>query len=287
MSDYVFDIPQGCGPTAPHLTSDGHIFSLEGHTVMAMPPGPVNIHTRQSPPILNILPYGGSRLHEFRYNGVDLLPRSPTGSQSIFYGGGDIELVCENPNWECLIEFEPDHLAGIAAERFDGTVPISDEIAFQRDPALSMLAHMTIEHLRSGPSDPLYVEGLAIAMTARTFANARNDVRNISANGTLTRIRRTIDYAEAHLDRSLSVAELAGVAAMSPSWFAQCFRVETGQPVHAFVRARRLERARTLLIDRRLSIQQVADACGFADLAHLTRAFKQRFGTTPGAMRER
>ncbi|MEM7730410.1 MAG: AraC family transcriptional regulator [Pseudomonadota bacterium] len=99
------------------------------------------------------------------------------------------------------------------------------------------------------------------------------------------RLRRAAEYAEAHLAEPLSIAELAAVAGMSPSWFRDCFRAATGMPVHGYVRERRLQRAHALLAGRRASIQQIAHECGFTDQSHLTRAFKCRFGVTPGEAR--
>jgi AraC-like DNA-binding protein len=39
------------------------------------------------------------------------------------------------------------------------------------------------------------------------------------------------------------------------------------------------------LDDRRLSLSDVAAACGFADQSHLTRVFTRMVGVTPGAWR--
>ena len=72
---------------------------------------------------------------------------------------------------------------------------------------------------------------------------------------------------------------------MSPSWFARAFRRATGAPVHAFVRERRLERARAMLVSD-MPLAEIARVCGFADQSHLTRAFRTRYGVTPGEARE-
>ena len=53
-----------------------------------------------------------------------------------------------------------------------------------------------------------------------------------------------MDYVDAHLDTPLTLAELAGVAALSTYHFARMFHTSFGEPPHAWVRARRIERAR-------------------------------------------
>jgi AraC family transcriptional regulator len=48
---------------------------------------------------------------------------------------------------------------------------------------------------------------------------------------------------------------------------------------------RRLDRARVLLKGD-LSLQQVADACGFADLSHFSHRFRDATGMPPGRYRQ-
>ncbi|WP_313462318.1 AraC family transcriptional regulator [Achromobacter sp.] len=56
-----------------------------------------------------------------------------------------------------------------------------------------------------------------------------------------------------------------------------------GLPPQAWLRNWRVARARTLLRDG-LPLAQAAQAVGFADQAHLTRVFKQVYGSTPGVL---
>jgi len=56
-----------------------------------------------------------------------------------------------------------------------------------------------------------------------------------------------------------------------------------GLPPQAWLRNWRVARARVLLRDG-LPLAQAAHAVGFADQAHLTRVFKQVYGSTPGVL---
>jgi AraC-like DNA-binding protein len=93
--------------------------------------------------------------------------------------------------------------------------------------------------------------------------------------------RRVIDYIEANLASDLQLAELSAMAGISRSHFARAFRNTVGMAPHAFVLQSRLARAVELLTPRTHSLKEVAARCGFADQAHLTRAFKSRFGHPP------
>jgi AraC family transcriptional regulator len=79
----------------------------------------------------------------------------------------------------------------------------------------------------------------------------------------------------------LRLVELSSVAGISRSHFARAFRNSAGMAPHAFVLQRRLARAVEWLTPRTLSMREVAARCGFADQAHLTRAFKSQFGYAP------
>ena len=81
-----------------------------------------------------------------------------------------------------------------------------------------------------------------------------------------------------------SLQELAQSVNLSPFHFARVFRQATGLPPHAWLKQRRLSRARELLKNDCLPFN-VAFALGFSDQSHLNRQFKQAYGVTPGEYR--
>jgi AraC family transcriptional regulator len=101
------------------------------------------------------------------------------------------------------------------------------------------------------------------------------------------RARRVMEYVETNLANDLRLVELSAVAGSSRSHFARAFRNTVGMAPHAFVLQRRLARAVDLLARRKLSMQEVADRCGFSDQAHLTRCFKSKFGHPPSLYAQR
>jgi AraC family transcriptional regulator len=92
------------------------------------------------------------------------------------------------------------------------------------------------------------------------------------------------EYVAAHLAGDLRLADLAAVANLSQYHFARQFRRSTGESLHQYVVARRLEAAWRLLEQGRNSVVEVAGLTGFADQSHLHRLFKARYGVTPGAV---
>jgi AraC-like DNA-binding protein len=80
---------------------------------------------------------------------------------------------------------------------------------------------------------------------------------------------------------SLNVASLCRRLAISRSTLHRLFEAEGG--VQAYIRERRLEAARAALADADNSeaIYAIAERLGFSDAAHLSRLFRERFGTSP------
>jgi transcriptional regulator GlxA family with amidase domain len=99
------------------------------------------------------------------------------------------------------------------------------------------------------------------------------------------RIQSVLSYAVGNLKSSLSVEELAEVAALSPRQFSRAFRTETGQSPAKAVEHLRVEAARVLIEQGRLSMDAIAEETGFADRERMRRAFLRRFGQSPQAIR--
>jgi AraC-like DNA-binding protein len=89
------------------------------------------------------------------------------------------------------------------------------------------------------------------------------------------------EYLAANVSQNVDLATLAGIAGLSRTHLIRAFKKVTGLPPHAFLIDRRVRLARKLLLDGE-ALAIVALGAGFADQAHMTRAFKARIGTTPG-----
>lgn len=81
-----------------------------------------------------------------------------------------------------------------------------------------------------------------------------------------------------------TLAELAGVACLSPYHFIRVFARHTGLTPHAWLMQLRARKARELL-RQGAPIAQAAASAGFADQSHLNRTFKRLLGYTPGQFR--
>ena len=99
------------------------------------------------------------------------------------------------------------------------------------------------------------------------------------------RLRRVLEFIHANLDRNIHLEELAETAGMSAFHFAKLFKLSTGKTPHQYLLQCRLERAKQLLRDPRVSLSEVSLQIGFADQSHLTTVFRRFVGVTPSKFR--
>lgn len=99
------------------------------------------------------------------------------------------------------------------------------------------------------------------------------------------RLRASCGWIERNLGGEISNAALAERAGMSVEAFIRWFKARTGRTPAAFVTERRVREACRRLAFGEESIEQVAEATGFANRHHFSRVFKQHAGCGPAEFR--
>ncbi|MEO1584240.1 MAG: GyrI-like domain-containing protein [Planctomycetota bacterium] len=92
---------------------------------------------------------------------------------------------------------------------------------------------------------------------------------------------------ERRLDDPPSLHELARVSHYSPHHFHHVFSAAIGEPVSAYIRRVRLERAASKLVHTDAPVHELAVQSGFESAEGFSRAFKAVFGASPAQFRER
>ncbi|HEY1140008.1 MAG TPA: AraC family transcriptional regulator [Lysobacter sp.] len=146
-----------------------------------------------------------------------------------------------------------------------------------RDPQIEQIGWLMQAEGREGyPSGRLFVDSLACALAARLLKLGAPNARVVDEGRAMPawRMRKLVDYIQAHLDEDLTLADLADVAGFSVSHFKVLFRNAAGMPAHRFVMHRRVERACELLAGGGSSTTQIALATGFAHPSHMARCIR-------------
>ena len=132
-------------------------------------------------------------------------------------------------------------------------------------------------------------QGLLMREIVADLLERHSDLRSRTVRRTLGgiapgRLRGVRDRVETDL-LSISVAEMAAEARLSPFHFAREFRRSVGESPWNYVISRRVVRAIGILGDRRLTLDQVAARSGFANSSHLCRHLQRRLDTTATGIR--
>ena len=100
-------------------------------------------------------------------------------------------------------------------------------------------------------------------------------------------IDEAIALISASSDESISVKVLAKHAGMSEVYFRKLFKSAIGVSPAKFMINCKTARAKELLSEDYLSLEEIAERCGFSSLSYFCRVFKSSTGMTPGEFRSK
>jgi AraC-like DNA-binding protein len=96
---------------------------------------------------------------------------------------------------------------------------------------------------------------------------------------------RAKDLADARYFEPLDVDRMAGAAGLSRAHFSRAFRRAFGEPPHAYLLTRRLERAAALLRTTDRSVTDICFSVGLQSVGSFTTSFTRTYGVSPAAYR--
>jgi AraC family transcriptional regulator len=212
---------------------------------------------------------------------------------SVFYDlRHDVEAYLEDP-----FDFIQFHVPRIFLDELagnHGVSPIGD-LNFQtgigvEDPIIASLSKIILPALdRSHEVSLLFVDHITMALCAHIgqrygggFAPFEADRGGLAPR----QLRRAQELIDSSLSGDISMSEIAQQCMLTPSYFSRQFKRSTGLTPVQWLQSRRVEKAKALLGNPKLSLSDIAAACGFADQSHFTRVFSQLTGSTPKAWRK-
>lgn len=247
-----------------------------------------------------------------RQTEVTTILRADHGAAVVRRGNGRMQNTAAVPGatWLCPVGVYEDciRITHDLPEVLHMYIPDAQFEAVARDHGLSWSGSQSIRY-EAGLQDPLIeqigrsllaeVEAetaagsilastLACSLAARLMSQFA-DVARAPPRGPTSldavRLRRVLEFIDAHLQDELRLADLARVVALSQFHFLRAFKTATGVAPYNYVSARRLELARRLLAEDRIPLVEVALTCKFSSQANFSRAFRRATGITPGSYR--
>jgi AraC-like DNA-binding protein len=141
------------------------------------------------------------------------------------------------------------------------------------------------DHIKGAASNPTNLHTRPRLDSIPTFLKLAQPTPQAHGGLSAGALHRVQEYVKAHLDDSVDLSMLAGVAGLSVHHFARQFKQTVGSTPHHYLTQKRVERAQQMLAQTDLSLSEIAYAAGFSDQSHLARHFRQMLGTTPREFR--
>ena len=227
---------------------------------------------------------------EHRYNGGQQRGKSFPGSFCLTPKGHPSAWRWNHPATVLTVYFFPSLLAQIGPET---SQPTSHCLGLRylfngQDPLIQQIGRSLHAELQAdeflGRS---YAESLIHTLVIHLLRNYSTlpPTRIFPLAGLTSRqLRHVKDHIQEHLGDDHSLVELAATLGLSPSYFSRQFKQSTSLSPHQYLIQCRVERAKSLLVEGRMVIAEIARQVGFADQSHLTRHFQRAFGVSPGAV---
>jgi AraC family transcriptional regulator len=194
--------------------------------------------------------------------------------------------IKEKSNYRFLsIELEPEYVLRISELEHLRSVVVAE--TWEYDHALTwQLAQAICEECESGARQGLLYSESAITLlvlhTVRQLSNCSHALKPFRRGGLAPNVlRRACEYMTSRLDADLSLSEVASISDLSPGHFSSAFRHSMGISPHAWLRRRRVDRAKDLLRSHDMSLVLIASAVGYANQSAFGVAFKKETGLTP------
>lgn len=172
-------------------------------------------------------------------------------------------------------------ITGVPAEDIKPQVLIGNPSTFTTTLAKKIRSHLTTDELSRH-----YVHSLSSVLLiemCRGIAGKRQQRRRSPLSD--AKFDMLLKYVDANLDSDLSIDHLASLVGASSDQLSRAFKRHVGETPHNYVIHRRLDAAREMLVNGTSTLAQIAYATGFSSQSHMTTAFRNVLGVTPGAIR--
>lgn len=96
-----------------------------------------------------------------------------------------------------------------------------------------------------------------------------------------TAFMHVLSYIRAHFKEQINNKSIAEALNYHPNYLSAVVKETTGMPLHSYITDFRLHQAAGLLASTRLSVSEIAEACGFVNANHFSALFKKHMHLSP------
>lgn len=252
--------------------------------VVEVPEAVLNSHTL-------ILRKGSPTLLEWRTSGRDRYLRLLPGSSSLLPAGilEAARVTRDLPGTATILRIDPSLFErGIADISKRGKIQLVRHTQLD-DSQICRLLTTLDTHLQEGsPGGSLFSESIAVALSAHIaerYSAIPSKLAQRRGGLSPSRLSKVLEYIHANLGDDLQLSTLAEVADTNLYHFARAFKQSVGESPHQYVLRRRIQQAKDLLLDPKISVIEASALTGFVDQSHFSEVFRRIVGASPSAYR--
>jgi len=164
-------------------------------------------------------------------------------------------------------------------------VPARPILTVGEDPQVTRLFHETLNTLQRGRGFPHLLQASLAFGHLLALLVAKHCAPSPASSSAVGKVAETIIYMSEKLHEPLRMLELARLANLSPDYFSEIFKQQTGTSPRDYLHLLRIHRACQLLTQSDLSVKEIASQLGYQDPFHFSRQFKAFQGLSPRAYR--
>lgn len=113
-----------------------------------------------------------------------------------------------------------------------------------------------------------------------------NNIINKKIDLSYSQIAPALKYINEHLEKNISLKELATLCNMSISTFTRVFKKETDKNFKEYIILKKIEKAKFLIENSNKTLTEISNTLNFEDSSYFTKIFKKYEGLTPKQFRE-
>ena len=91
-------------------------------------------------------------------------------------------------------------------------------------------------------------------------------------------ITTAVQYIREHYHQNITMATVANYVSMNYTWFSEKFKEQMGVNFNEYLKRFRMEQAKHLLEKGTFRVYEVAEKCGFKDVKHFMKSFRELNG---------
>lgn len=134
--------------------------------------------------------------------------------------------------------------------------------------------------------DPFHTLNETIGAAEQRYMRLINELEELRSKKHKIDMSEVQNYIHRNYKEGITLESIADYFYISKEHLSRSFKTFSGDTVTDYINRKRMEKAKQLIVEHKLSIKHAAEMTGYTDLAYFYRVFKKHNGFTPGELRK-